>query len=180
MNTFKETSITKEKVLTIKTTVGELKYFRDWDNTEGGIVMLNPQTIKRYKEIQNQHPDCDDYGVWFAFNREQYDKGFNHVKLIGKIDENSKIQYCSSGLYGTHEGITAFFDFYENRDNKITEECDPQEVYFYEYNNHECMYDWDGDREALKLIIEYFGVEAAKAIKRYNAAKTIEQIIKNK
>jgi len=173
-------TVTKEKVLTIQTTKGELRYYRDWDNYEGGIVMLNPRTIDRYKQIKNEHPDTDEYGVFFAFSREQAAKGVKRLTELGKITDKTEIQYHPhvSGLYGTSEGITAFLEAYENRDKAIPQECDPQEVYFYEYNNHESMYAWDGDVEAIKLIIEYWGVDVARTIKRYNAAKTIEQITK--
>lgn len=174
------TTMTQEKVLTVNTTRGELKYYRDWDNSEGGIVMLNPQTIERYKEIRNGHPDCDEYGVFFAFSREQFDEAVERLTKAGKIDEGSQIQYHPhvSGLYGTREAIRAYLDYYMNRNKAIPTDCDPQEVYFYEYNNHESMYDWDGDLEAMRLVIRYWGVDVAKKIKRYNAAKTVEQITK--
>jgi len=84
-----------------------------------------------------------------------------------------------SGLYGTNEGITAFLEAYENRDKAIPQECDPQEVYFYEYNNHECMLAWDGDLEAIRLVIDYFGEETARKIVRYEACKSIDQITKS-
>lgn len=40
----------------INTTKGELRYYRDWDNYEGGIVMINAQTVKRYREIKTNIP----------------------------------------------------------------------------------------------------------------------------
>jgi len=175
-------TITEEKVLTIQTTKGELRYYRDWDNYEGGIVMENPQTIDRYKQIKNEHPNADDYGVFFAFSKKQFKEAVDRLTESGRIREDAKIYYHEhiSGLYGTQSGITRFLEAYENRDKVIQQECDPQEVYFYEYNNHESMYAWDGDVEAIKLIIEYWGVDVAKTIQRYNAAKTIEQITKEK
>jgi len=173
---------TKENVLRIQTTKGELNYYRDWDNYEGGIVMLNPQTIGRYKEIKNGHPNCDELGVFFAFGKKQFDEAVERLTKLGKITANTKLMYHPhiNGLHGTQEGIDAFLDFYNGRNKHIPTECDPQEVYFYEYNNHESMYAWDGDVEAIKLIIEYWGVDVAKTIQRYNAAKTIEQITEEK
>lgn len=58
---------------------------------------------------------------------------------------------------------------YDERAKQIPKECDPQEVYFYEWNNHETMYSWDGDYEAIKIILEYFGMEAAMSITRIDA-----------
>ena len=48
----------------------------------------------------------------------------------------------------------------------VKEECDPQEVYFYEYNNHECQYAFDGDYEVYKLVSDIFGEYIASKIKR--------------
>jgi len=67
-----ETIAGNKKVQTIKTTRGELKYYRDWNNSDGGVVMLNAQTVRRYREIQDQHPDADKCGVFFAFSNEQF------------------------------------------------------------------------------------------------------------
>ena len=68
--------------------------------------------------------------------------------------------------FGTKDGLAAFFKFYDDSRAAIPKECDPQEVYFYEYNNHECMIAWDGDKEAYDLIVGYWGEEVAKTIER--------------
>ena len=49
----------EKDIKTVKTTRGELRYYRDWGNYDGGVVMLNAQTIDRYKAIKNEHPDAD-------------------------------------------------------------------------------------------------------------------------
>lgn len=152
-------------IKTIKTTKGELQYYRDGDY-DGGVCMLNAQTIGHYKEIKNSHPEIDDYGVWWAFSDEQFARGRQHAIEIGKLNPDDKIYSGGAGLYGTSDAIKAFFAAYEKRDEQIPKECDPQEVYFYEYNNHECMISWDGDQDAYKLIVEYWGEEIASKIKR--------------
>ena len=43
----------EKDIKTVKTTRGELRYYRDWGNYDGGVVMLNAQTIDRYKAIKN-------------------------------------------------------------------------------------------------------------------------------
>lgn len=68
--------------------------------------------------------------------------------------------------------------FTQDTKHRIKNECDPQEVYFYEYNNHECMISWDGDLEAIRLIIDTWGKDVAATIKRYNANSSIEDIAK--
>lgn len=161
----------------INTTKGELRYYRDWDNYEGGIVMMNAQTVKRYREIKDQHPDADECGVFFAFSNQQFSEGYRHLVELGHIKDGDKIcQDKSTGAFGTKEGLDKFFKFYEDRDTPIKEECDPQEVYFYEYNNHESMYAWDGDLEAIKIIISIWGADVARNIKRFDASMTVEQI----
>lgn len=149
----------------IKTTRGILQYYRDW-GMEGHIVMLNPQTIERYKEIRNSHPDGEKLGFFFAFSNEQFNNGKKMLISKGHLKEGQKLCYSSSvnGLFGTKEGLDGMYSFYDDNDKKIKEECDPQEVYFYEYNNHECMF--TNDSEAYDKVKSIFGEDVAIAIKR--------------
>lgn len=166
----------EKDIMVINTTKGELRYYRDWDNYEGGIVMMNAQTVKRYLEIKDQHPDADECGVFFAFSNQQFSEGYRHLVELGHIKDGDKVVRGFGSSFGTKEGLYKFFKFYEDRDTPIREECDPQEVYFYEYNNHESMIAWDGDLEAIKIIISIWGADVARNIKRFNASMTVEQI----
>lgn len=139
--------------------------------------MLNAQTIKRYLEIQNQHPDVDECGVFFAFSNEQFSEGYKHLVELGHIKDGDKVIRSVGGAFGTKDGLDKFFQFYEDRDKPIKDECDPQEVYFYEYNNHESMIAWDGDLEAIKIIIDIWGADVARRIVRYNASMSVDNII---
>lgn len=58
--------------------------------------------------------------------------------------------------------IAAYIQAWRDAEKQIAKECKPQEVYFYEYNNFECMYDWDGDANAWGRVIAIFGLERAK------------------
>lgn len=157
----------EKDIKTIQTTRGELRYYRDWANFDGGVVMLNAQTIDRYKELKNQHPNADECGVFFAFSNKQFIEGYKHLVELGHIKEGDKIiQSNLGGLFGTREGIDKFIGFYDESNKLIPQECDPQEVYFYEYNNHESMIAWDGDKDAFQLIVQYFGDEVANTIHR--------------
>ena len=79
----------------------------------------------------------------------------------------------------------AIIDLNENGDynafdkmfSLAAQECDPQEVYFYEFNNHECMYAFDGDDEAMELVIKIFGVEKAKQVNRVDPGHKIETLM---
>ena len=171
----------EENIKTIKTTKGELRFYRDWDKWDGGIRMLNAQTIARYIQINEAHPDVDKYGVFFAFSKEQLKEGIAHLKELGFIkDDRELVQDKNTGAFGTGAGLRSFFNFYKESRAAIPKECDPQEVYFYEYNNYESMYAWDGDFEAIRIIICYWGADVARNIKRYNASKSIDNIINNK
>lgn len=159
----------KPEIKTVNTSRGPLKYCRDWDN-DGVIVMLNARTINRYIEIRSTHPSPDDFGCFFAFDNEQYDRALAEAISAGRIREGEKLYHhpSISGLHGTAEGIAAFIKAYADRDAAIPVECDPQEVYFYEWNNYETMYSWDGDAEAIRVIIARFGVDVARTLLRFD------------
>jgi hypothetical protein len=116
-----------------------------------------------YNELKEQQAPCID--CFFAFSEKQ----FNEAKagLEGK-----KIYSAGQGLYGTQEGITNFLSFYKKLEERISKECDPQEVYNDEFINHECDYVCD-DEEAIEKVIQYFGAERAKEVKRRYARKEI-------
>lgn len=141
-----------------------VEYWQDWDNSEGGIRMVKPKTIDHYHELKNEHPDTEKYGVFFAFGTDQFEAGKKKLSEKGYIKDGDTICDGGCGLYGTKEEISRYYDFYAERDKKIKRECNPQEVYFYEWNNHECMF--GNDDSALKCIIETFGKEAAHKIER--------------
>lgn len=158
-----------------------LEYYRDFENSEGSICMTNAKTVKRYHELKyDSQPDCDKYGVFFAFSNEQFEKGYKRLIELGHIKDGDKVKRYSpvSGLFGASlEKLKSFFQFYADKDKVIREECDPQEVYFYEYNNHECMYDWEGDENAIRIIIDIWGADVARTIKRYSDSHSIDYIL---
>jgi len=111
-----------------------------------------------YTQIKNVEPILTD--CFFAFSNVQFEEGMSKHNLKGQ-----KICSAGAGLYGTREGIKTLFDFYENRSKEISKKCEPQEVYDYEFCNHECSYTND-DEEAIKIVIDIFGTERAKEVKR--------------
>lgn len=151
-----------------------MTYERDWD-CDGAIRMKDAKTIAHYKELKDMNPDCKECDCFFAFCKSQFREG---LKSIRPLKDGEKLISAGGGLYGTKDGPDKFFAFYDEIVEKIKAECDPQEVYFHEYNNHESMIAWDGDTEAIKLVIGYWGVEIARSITRFNAYKTIDQLIK--
>ena len=114
--------------------------------------------MTKYQEIKNIQPELKE--GFFAFSDKQYKEGVEKNNLQGK-----KLYSGGMGLYGTHEGIKNFFAAIEAKNQRVTDECDPQEVYEYEFVNHECEYVGD-DSEAFELVVEYFGEERANKVKR--------------
>lgn len=111
----------------------------------------------KYEEIKNRQPKLVE--CFFAFSKKQYEEGIRTKQLEGKKVFSAGF----GGLYGTEEGIEALSDFYDNISREIAEKCTPEEVYKYEYANHECEYTGD-DSEALKIVILYFGADRAREV----------------
>ena len=153
-----------ENIMETKTAKG-VEYYQNWETSEGGIVMTNAKTIKRYRELNDEQPKSEDYGVFFAFSQKQFDEGVESLKRRGFIKDASELRSAGNQMVGTESEIRRFFKFYEGRAEKIKAECNPQEVYFYEWNNHECMISMDDDG-AMQCIIETFGKEVAHTIER--------------
>lgn len=154
-------------------TANGIEYHLDWD-CEGHVVMHNAQTVKLYHKLKyDDQPPEGEY--FYAFSQEQFNQQMKAKHLEGK-----KIYRGVYGLYGTNEGIDKLIEYIDGVSKRIKEECNPQEVYFYEYNNHECMIDWDGDLEAIKLIVTYWGADVARTIKRINAGRSLDDILNDK
>lgn len=121
-----------------------------------------------YSTLKNQHPELVD--CFFAFSESQYQEA-----IIEKNLQEKKILRAGGGLFGTQEGITKLYSDYENISKQITENCDPQQVYDYEFGNHECSYVGD-DEEAIKIVSSYFSDERTKEVKRRFAIIKIENL----
>lgn len=121
--------------------------------------------MSKYTELKEQHAPM--WETFFAFSNEQFDQGMKEAGIEGK-----KIFSGGAGLYGTRAGIDKLMQFYEEREKRIAENCTPQEVYNYEFSNHECDYVGD-DTEAIDIVINYFGAERAREVKRRYAWKEI-------
>ena len=144
-----------------KTLPSGLQYRRD---ENGSVIIQGQKTLKRYHELCNERDsmDCYKHHCFFAFSNSQFEEG----KKKARIKVGEKIYSVGAGMYGTNEGIKSFFAEMRSFNKLIKEECDPQEVYFYEYNNHECMLSWDADEEPIKLIARIWGDEAVSQIVR--------------
>lgn len=152
-------------------TANGVTYYQDWEQ-EGHIVIIDPKTTALYHQLKyDDQPPAGDY--FWAFSQEQFDRAIKDKHL-----EDANIVRVSGcgGLFGTSKAIADLETYYANQCKRISAECNPQEVYLYECNNHEYMYNWDGDEEAIKIIMQYWGEDVARSIKRIKANYTIEEI----
>lgn len=124
--------------------------------------------MSNYTKLKDQNPELVD--CFFAFSKSQFQEAIIKHNL-----QDKKILKADGGLFGTQEGIQKLYDDYEAISAQITEKCEPQEVYAYEFDNHECSYVGD-DEEAIKLVVSYFGDERAKKVKRRFAITKIENL----
>lgn len=166
-----------EKIQSVKTTKGVLNYYRDWDNYDGCIVMQNARTIKRYRELRDEQSKVNvhRYDVFFAFSNSQFEEG---LKKIRPLKDGEKLVRIGGGGFGTKDGAERLFKFYEEIDAKIKAECDPQEVYFYEYNNNESMISYDGDTEAIKIVVGLWDEDVARNLIRYDATMSVDSLFR--
>jgi hypothetical protein len=111
-----------------------------------------------YQQIKNDQPILRE--CFFAFGQDQFNEGIIKHNL-----QDKKIYSSLGGLYGTKEGITELMSFYDNLNNRIAKECSPQEVYDYEYDNHECSITCD-DSEAMMIALGIFSEEQCRTIQR--------------
>ena len=119
-----------------------------------------------YQELKCRQPEAKD--CFFAFSKSQYHEGIKKHNLEGQ-----KITMVDGwNLYGTGEGVKAFLKFYDDNMELMAKECTPQEVYDYEFDNHECDYTGD-DKEAIEMVIDIFGTDRAKEVKRRYACVAI-------
>jgi hypothetical protein len=122
--------------------------------------------MKSYTQIKDQQPQL--FECFFAFSNEQFTEG----KIKAGI-EDKKILRGPAGLFGTQEGIKKLFADYDAIDKEIAENCNPQDVYNYEFDNHECSYTND-DQDPINIVVRIFGKERAKEVKRRFAYSKIE------
>lgn len=122
--------------------------------------------MKTYRQIKDQQPVL--FECFFAFSNAQFHEGKKKAEI-----EDKKILDGGLGLYGTQEGIQKLHDAYKSIDQEVAENCNPQDVYDYEFNNHECSYT-NTDDEAILIVIHIFGKEKAKTVKRKFSYTEIE------
>lgn len=147
---------------------------QDWSK-DGMLKLTNVKTLKRYRELCREYTNVDiqKYDCFFAFSNTQFAEG---LKTIRPLKEGEELVNFAPGGYGTKDGVEQLNSYYKSIKDTIAKECDPYEIYCYEYNNHESFLSWDGDLGAIQIIIDTFGTDVAKSIERFSAQYAIERI----
>lgn len=153
----------------------EFTFKQNWDN-DGIMEWENAKTIDRYKELVDSRNriKLTTFDCFIAFSDKQFKEGVDSIRPLS--DGEKLISFCPGG-YGTSDGVDRLIEYYDGIREQIISECDPQEVYCYEYNNYESCINYDGDKEAIKLIADYWGLDVARTINRKTAYYAIEDII---
>ena len=152
-----------------------VKITPDWDS-DGFLIITNASTLKRYKELEDRKQSIrlKNFDMFCAFTDEQFNLGLNSIR---SLNDGEKICSLGAGVFGTKDGIDRFFKTQRIIDGIIAEECNPQEVYYYEYNNYESCINFDGDLDAIRKVASIWGLEVARTIHRLSTCYTIDEII---
>lgn len=155
-------------------TNNDFKFWQDFDN-DGMLDWQNAKTIKRYCELVNERNSIDTtkFDIFFAFSDKQFAE---NSKKIRPLKDGEKYVSIGAGGYGTRDGVERYFKALSEYRERIKSECDPQEVYCHEYNNHESFLSWDGDMGAIQVIIDTFGADVAKSIKRFSVECSVDDL----
>lgn len=155
-------------------TNSKFTFKQDWDN-DGMISYQNAQTLSEYHRLNEERRtvDLSKFDMFCAFSDEQFER---NRKSIRPLSEGENYKSFGAGVFGTADGIARYLKYSEEINRLITEHCDPQEIYCYEFNNYESCIAYDGDANAIRLIIELFGIERAATIKRFCAFYPLENL----
>lgn len=136
---------------------------QDWDN-DGFLRITGAETLKLYNELRDQQYKIPvtEYGIFFAFSKEQFDDGYKGLVKRGLIKDGDKIKHFKCGAFGTIEGMMRWMKEANAIEERIRNDCDPYEVYLEEYNNHECCIDLDGDQRAVEAVLRLYGLDRTK------------------
>lgn len=151
--------------------------YKSDSSNDGMLSWSNDKTINRYRQICDERSaiDTTKFDIFWAFSNQQFADG---LKSIRTLKDGEKLVRIGAGGFGTRDGVDRWLKCLREYDDRIKSECDPQEVYCYEYNNHESFISWDGDMGAIQVIIDIWGIDVAKSINRLSAVYSIEELSK--
>ena len=144
----------------------------NWEH-DGMLDIHDDQTLNTYQSIRNEQYHHEHPETCWEFS----DIKRVIAKLKPLLKEGEKIIQFANGGFATPKGLEMMKAYWQSIDERIRKECDPQEVYYYEYNNHESCINMEGDTDAIQIILDIYGADVARSIKRYSKHMTIDQLL---
>lgn len=139
--------------------------------------MKKEERIAKYCELKKKWNSKNYVGTFYAIDEDDKKNGIK--KILSLRNGNEELVQYTKHLFGWKRYLDEMVDKKYAIRNMIVSECNPQDVYDYEYKQNNCKIDPCGDVEAIKTIINIFGVEIANKIKRKNKHLTIKKYEKN-
>lgn len=109
----------------------------------------------KYREICEEYMSKHWDGIFFAFSEDQFKEGLKELGLENEKELKGKLFKGPYGEYGTEEGFVNREKGLKQMSERIKAECSPEEIFEYEYYNHECGYTGDCT-EAFNITRCYF------------------------
>lgn len=149
-----------------------------WEH-DGQLIIENAKTLGKYAQLCEENYHRERPYMFYAFNVKQFEEGKKALQRKGWLNEGEKLISVGYGGYSTERGYRKWCEECDNFVREIRENCDINEVYWYEYNNHESFISWDGDMGAINKIISIWGEEKAREIHRFSPVYSIDELIKD-
>jgi hypothetical protein len=112
-----------------------------------------------YQQIKDDWYTSNHEEIFFAFSNDQYKEG------KARMPEGAQIYRGPAGMFGTDKGFTDWKAASKANDQRVIDECTPEEVYRYEYSNHECGFTCD-DTEAVDIVLQYWPDADIQALRK--------------
>lgn len=110
----------------------------------------------KYAELKRKAVDNAPVdGIFYAFSDEQFAEGLAKCGYTQADVDDGNIVTDGLGGYGTMEAFDKRNELYAQYNERIKLECMPDEIFSYEYWNHNCNYTGD-IVDALKVTQSYF------------------------
>ena len=135
---------------------------------DGKLIIDGAKTLGRYKELTSRFNKCDSkvFEMVCGYDAKEMRKAkIEFEKKVRKLKKGEYITYFGCGAFGTKEGYTKWIKYVNATRESISRECNPQEVYYYEYRALMTIEE-NCDKYAFGVVKEYFGSEVAKTVKR--------------
>ncbi len=113
----------------------------------------------RYYELNEEWYHTEHKEIFFAFSQDRFEEE------KAKLPKGAKVYRGPAGMFGTDKGFKDFEQALQDHNKKVASECEPLDVYIYEFYNHECGYTGD-DSEAVEIVKNYWPDADIEALRK--------------